>query len=351
LNGTTNAIQNPIVTDAVVEVVTTIRQGAAYIATVRQSIDNEAANYHFIVFDQNGNISQTYEHSDLIKRVLHSPAFEYDSVTDGVIVIGSFDYKVSKKDKPKQREINEIEEAESSGLFFLRFSSNEPELSNYVDFKDFKNIYNALTAEELMQVRQQQSRSKNEKAAKPDVSFSLFNAKIVRLDNRYVYVAEAFRPQYRLESRIEYDFYGRPIPYTYSVFEGYNFFTTLAGTFDEHGALSWSYNFEIPELISMHLQPHTLTQPDSANLVFCVINAGLLQSTIIGADGTESGGIEQTKIVSNFSNDRLLEEDFTSVLYWYGPYYIAMGYQKISNNKLRENNPRTIFYINKLGFR
>jgi hypothetical protein len=71
---------------------------------------------------------------------------------------------------------------------------------------------------------------------------------------------------------------------------------------------------------------------------------------VIGIDGIEIGCTEQSKIASDFANDRLMEENFSSVIHWYANYYLGTGYQKIANNKLRDNNPRTVFYLNKLGF-
>ena len=345
--GTIVSANNPIEGKVIINDLKPVNYGTLYVASIVQESDDNTLNNYFVVFDRFGNIIRKFIYNDPNKRYIHSFTFEYDPATDGIIVIGSFDNVDDKKEKLKQ---DEPYETEAAGLFFLKFSEKQAGQSNFIEFKEFRNIYSALSEEDLMEVRQQQARTKNEKPPKPNVAFMLFNQNLLRVDEKLIYVAEAFRPQYRLESRIEYDFYGRPIPYTYSVFEGYHFFTAIAGAFSREGEFAWSYSFEIPDMVSFYLQPHILLQPDSTDLVFCVINKGLLNSTVIGTDGEEIGSTEQMKIVSDFSNDRLLEEDYTSVKHWYGSNYLGTGYQKISNNKLRDNNPRTVFYLNKLSF-
>lgn len=345
--GSIVSVSNPIEGKVLIKDIKPVNYGTLYVASIIQETDDNELNNYFIVFDRFGNIIRKFIFNDPNKRYIHSFTYAYDPSTDGVIVIGSFDNVTEKKEKLKQIE---SDESEAAGLFFLKFSEKQAGQSNFVEFKEFRNIYSALSEEDLMQVRQQQARTKNEKPPKPNVAFMLFNPELLQVNNKLIYIAEAFRPQYRIESRIEYDFYGRPIPYSYSVFEGYHFFTAIAGAFNSEGEFAWSYSFEIPDMISFYLQPHILLQPDSSDLVFCVINKGLLNSTVIGIDGEEIGSTEQTKIVSDFSNDRLLEEDYTTVTYWYGTYYLGMGYQKISNNKLRDNNPRTVFYLSKLNF-
>lgn len=323
-----------------------VNGGSFYIAAVSQSSDNEPLKYFFVVFDSFGTILRSFEHLTASPRSLHSFTFNYDSTNQGFIIVGSFDYELVKKDKQKS-----IVENEDDGLFYLRFSDNASEVANFIDFKDFKNIYAALTAEDLMMVRQKQSNTNDESPIKPEISFTLFNPNSTRFEDKWVFSAEAFRPQYRMESRMEYDFYGRPIPYTYSVFEGYNFFTTIIAAFDKNGQLNWSNSFEIPNALSFFLQPHTLIQVDSTNINVCLVNNGLVHSSVFNNEGNEIGSLEQTKIVTDFSNDRLIEEDFTSIIHWYDDFYIANGYQKITNNKLGTNNPRTIFFLNKLDFR
>ena len=324
-----------------------IRQGMYFTSTLEQITEKKKLTYHFIITDRLGNKIRQFEWNDLQNRRLHAIAFDYDPKSDGFIVNGSYGFDKPKKDL-RREEIEDEEEAE--GLFYLKFPANGIQIDNFVPFSDFKDISSALVSEELMLFRQQQARSESENV-KPDIGFRLFHPVIVQFEGLNIFTAEAFRPKYRLETRVEYDIYGRPIPYTYSVFEGYHFYTSILAAFDSSGKLAWSGNFKIPETVSLFLQPHTLVHPDSTALLVCLTKNGLIYSSVYDKTGTEIGGLEQTKLVSDFANDRLLEEAFTSISYWYDDFYLASGTQKIANNKLRDNNPRTIYYLNKIGFR
>jgi hypothetical protein len=324
-----------------------ISNGMFFTSTLEQIIEKKKLTYHFIITDRLGNKVRQIIWNDLQNRRLHAFAFDYDPISDGFIINGSYGFDKPKKDSRRQ-EVEEEEEAD--GLFYLKFPANGTQIDNFVPFSDFKDISSALASEELMLFRQQQARSESENV-KPDVGFRLFHPVIVSFEGLNLFTAEAFRPKYRLETRVEYDIYGRPIPYTYSVFEGYHFYTSILAAFDSSGRLSWSGNFKIPETVSLFLQAHTLVHPDSTGLLVCLTKNGLIHSSVYDKNGIETGGLEQTKLVSDFANDRLLEEAFTSISYWYDDFFLASGTQKIANNKLRDNNPRIIYYINKIGFR
>lgn len=324
-----------------------IRQGMFFTSALEQITEKKKITYHFIITDRLGNQLRHIIWNDLQNRRLHAIAFDYDSLTDGFIINGSYGFDKAKKESRRQ-EIEEEEEAE--GLFYLKFPANGSSIDNFVPFSEFKNISTALTSEELMLFRQQQARSETENL-KPDIGFRLFHPVIISFEGLNLYTAEAFRPKYRLETRVEYDIYGRPIPYTYSIFEGYHFYTTILAAFDSTGKLAWSENFKIPETVSLFLQAHTLAHPDSAGLLVCLTKNGLIHSSVYDKYGIETGGLEQSKLVSDFANDRLLEEAFTNISYWYDDVFLASGTQKIANNKLKDNNPRIVYYINKIAYR
>ncbi|MDP3446253.1 MAG: hypothetical protein Q8T08_25630, partial [Ignavibacteria bacterium] len=137
---------------------------------------------------------------------------------------------------------------------------------------------------------------------------------------------------------------------TYRVFEGYQSFSALITSFDEDGALLWSNDFEMRDVLSPQLRDNVTIRPDSTGIVAAMLQDGILSSKIIGQNGNQLGQTEQTKIENLFTNDRLQEENFSNISWWYDQYYIATGYQRIANNRLRTNNPRSVFYIQKLVF-
>jgi hypothetical protein len=182
------------------------------------------------------------------------------------------------------------------------------------------------------------------------ITFQFFEPKLIRHQDQFIYSAEAFKPQYRLETRMDYDFYGRLVPFSYSVFEGYNFFSTLVVSFGAEGQLNWSSDFEIRNVLVQRLRRNVSIIPDQTGIVMALMQSGVLTSKIIANDGRQLGQVEQTKVESTFTNDRLLEERFSHINHWYNENYIVSGYQRLSNNRLRTNNPRNVFYLQKLIF-
>ncbi len=321
--------------------------GPLYITTMEEKPDKKQTKYHFLVFGSNGILHSRWQYTDVLQRSLFSFAYAFDDETQSVIVAGCYGTDKPKRDNRRQR--IDIEE-ESEGLFYLSFSQSGLQRSHFVPFNEFKNIYSALATEDLMYYRQKQARTEVE-ASKPDIGFNLFNAKLRSFGKDKVFTAEAFRPKYRLETRMEYDIYGRPVPMTYSVFEGYNFYTSIFAAFDDQGGLHWSGNMEIPETVSFSLKPNVFYFTDSTDMTVCLVKNGLIQSTVVDQYGQESGGLEQVKIVSDFSNDKLIDEAFPSILYWYDDFFLVCGVQTIANNMLRDNNPRTVFFINKIQYK
>ncbi len=225
----------------------------------------------------------------------------------------------------------------------------ETEIAHY-NFGSFDNIYSSLSVYDLMRARQRQARSRRKSDEIPiNVAFQFFNPQLIKHNGQLIYSAEAYRPQYRTETRMDYDFYGRPIPYTYTIFEGYNFFNYLMAGFDAEGNLLWNNDFELRELLTPQLEQHVWTQTDSTGIIMVYNTNGRITSKLIDEE-VVIGKVEQIRNETFYPTDRIQEESFSRIVHWYAQYYLAFGYQQIANNRLTNNNLRTVFYINKLAF-
>lgn len=265
---------------------------------------------------------------------------------DDVVVAGSYDLqrrRASVRDAANEPEMTN----EAKGMFFLRFLQDESFVSSYNDFDKFTNIYRTLSTEDLIRARNRMGRSKNEDK-RQNIGFQFYNPQLIRLNDQYVYSAESFKPRYRLETRMDYDFYGRVVPYTYSIFEGYQFYSALIAAFDNNAELQWTTDMELRDMLLPRLTKNVNIMEDSSMLLVSMLQKGILTSKIITSDGKQLGQLEKAKVENTFTNDKLLNERNSSFLHWYGPYFIATGYQRISNNRLRSHNPRSVFYIQKM---
>lgn len=318
----------------------------SFIVAIKQFDNKRFKGDRFFIFDTNGALRDTLQLPAIFPQYLGRMEFA-NAHNGSTLVVGTFDRE--KNGTPNLKDASRDEEREAAGLFYLRFGPNGFEKANYYDFSDFPNIYNALAAEDLMRIRQQQARSKD-KDKTQYISFQFLKPELIITDSLLLFTAEAYRPQYRVESRIDYDFYGRPIPYTYTVFEGYQFFTSLLAGFNEEGVLQWSSDFEIRDLLSFNLKHHVTVYARNEEIVSVMLQGNSLVSQIVNLSGTLIGTPEKQPLALRFANDRLLDANGSSIRFWYGANFLLSGNQKIANNRLPKQNPRSVFFLQKVAF-
>ncbi|MBS4056699.1 MAG: hypothetical protein KGZ82_05235 [Bacteroidales bacterium] len=297
----------------------------------------------FVVYNMFGAETYRFEFRDEQQRYLHSYTFSDDA--GGIIsVVGSYDQ--AEKRKARLKDANDELMNEAYGFFFLKFDPTGIKLARFVELSTIDNIYSSMSSYDLIRSMQRQSRKQNKDEKRSAVAFQFYNPQLVLKDNELVYAVEAFRPQFRTETRMDYDFYGRPIPYTYTVFDGFAFYGALFAGFNSDGQLTWNNNFEMRDLISFNLEKHLLVHDEQDGLLLAYILNGKIISKMIQKD-QDIGQVEQVKIESDYETDRMLGEEHGNITHWYSDSFIISGVQKIMNNRLRDNNERTVFYLNK----
>lgn len=329
---------------SIVQYITASPQCNCFVVALKLFDNNRFRNDVFLTFDQNGGISRQWSFSNE-EQYLHA----ITAVIDGdsrLIVAGSYDLqkrRASVKDAANTPELTN----EAKGLFLLRLGENDQKDFTFHPFESFTNIYRALSTEDLIRTRQRSLRNRNIESDL-NIGFQFFNPQLIPFQEMYVYSAEAFKPKYRLETRMDYDFYGRLVPFTYSIFEGYQFFSAVVAAFNPDGKLVWSSDMELRDVLVPRLKQNVNVITDSTGVLITMLQNGLLHSKLVAADGVQLGQLEQARVESTFTNDKLLEERNSLLIHWYGAYYVATGYQRISNNRLPANNPRSVFYLQKM---
>jgi hypothetical protein len=345
-NNSLKSIKHGIEGQSVIQFVAGDVENSRFLLALKRFENNRFAADVFMLISETGELIRTWNYKDNT-NYLHAMTLLADS-SDQMIVAGSFDNEIrrsSVKDAANAPELTN----EAKGVFFLRFQGDEAPVGSFHSFESFTNIYKVLSTEDLIKIRQRMARSRDV-GQDMGITFQFFEPKLIRHQDQFIYSAEAFKPQYRLETRMDYDFYGLLVPFSYSVFEGYNFFSTLVVSFGAEGQLNWSSDFEIRNVLVQRLRRNVSIIPDQTGIVMALMQSGVLTSKIIANDGRQLGQVEQTKVESTFTNDRLLEERFSHINHWYNENYIVSGYQRLSNNRLRTNNPRNVFYLQKLIF-
>lgn len=298
----------------------------------------------FLTFDAGGRMLSSYTYH-ASPYYLHSYSITHNEAGN-MLVVGSFDNQESQKSRAKDALEPEMLQFESNGLFYLRFdASGAPEVRHH-PFENFSGIYQAMATDDLMRARQRQARKKEGQT--PDIGFQFYEPKLLQVPGKLLYASDAFKEQYRTETRMDYDFYGRLVPYTYTIFEGYQFFSALFTCFDNEGNVLWSNDLSLGDLLLPMLQHVSITWVDDTDFVHAFVRNGTLTSKILNDQGLEIGNTEEVRIESLFTNDRLTEENFSGIVHWYGPYFLVSGYQKITNNRLSNDNVRRVFYLQKM---
>jgi len=279
-------------------------------------------------------------------RMLKDVEF-FTSSTSQLVILGTYDMMSGRMASLKDFEDNE--EAKTAGFFFLKFVNNQQTVLNFYDFVAFKNINGTMESREIVNTRTiNDSTGEREKQKVVTAFLHLSKPTGLEYNGQYFLSAEVYKPHYRTETRMDYDYYGRPYPYTYSVFAGYSYNDIIVGSFSEEGLLLWENELVMSDLISYKLNPHVVMVPDENTLTLGYVNNGKLISKTF-EDGTDVVA-SNVPVAAMFTRDRIITDDDNVLIHWYDQYYLMYGEQTIRNRALGEEDERTVFYVNKVAF-
>jgi hypothetical protein len=239
---------------------------------------------------------------------------------------------------------NEYFGIESTGLFTTRISERKQEFMNYYNFMEFHNLRAGVSARDYYRLQKKKERETPEYS----MNYELLTHDPEMYDSTMVMMLEAFYPEFRTVSDISYDYWGRPVTHTYTVFEGYRFFNSILAGFNLNGELAWDNSLEINVASASRLdqkaayffdgKPALLFYNDGSKISYriCLENAELEPFTKLDLETSEFG-------------DKITAVGQNHLIHWYDYYFLAYGYHTIRNNMLTEKNERTVFYINKIS--
>ncbi|MFP4470399.1 MAG: hypothetical protein ACLFPE_06930 [Bacteroidales bacterium] len=260
-----------------------------------------------------------------------------------IFVLGSFNNFNGSFSRSDETEAGE----ESEGFYIAKINAGSQEFIKFHKLLDFKNITEILNNEELANV--QNLIEKNKKGREQTLYYEFLIHDLKTQGDNFIMLAEAYYPEYHQVSTMSYDFYGRPMPYYYTVFDGYRYFNAFAVSFDRDGNLNWSNGIKIWNMLSKRLLKKVECHVDNGEVVLFYNYDGKVISKVI--DGYEQlGTIENTRLSTMHTNDVQIEADRGMISHWYKDYFLASGYQTLRNSTLGGGSKRRVFYINKLIF-
>jgi hypothetical protein len=281
------------------------------------------------------------------------PALEYEKLMNAQInleddgsmyVLGTFNSLNGKLSRTEEESPGE----ESEGFYIAKVANGEQVFVKLHKLMDFKNFTEILNNQELAYI--QGIIEKNQKKGREEsINYEFLIHEMYKDGDEFIMLAEAYYPEYHQVSTMSYDFYGRPMPYYYNVFDGFRYFNAFVVSFDRYGNLNWSNGIKIWDMLSQRLQKKVEIYKDAGDYVlFYNHEANIVSKVINGYQ--DIGETEKSRIVTNHSGDVQLEAGGGMIRHWYDGYFITYGYQTLKNTTLGGGSKRRVFYINKMAF-
>jgi hypothetical protein len=232
----------------------------------------------------------------------------------------------------------------ASGFFVTNIHENTVTSTRFENFLDLEKMTGYLRSKEYIQAKMKAEKKEDTESA--SLGYNLLLHDVVVIDSLLYLLAEGYFEEYRVLTNTYYDFYGRSVPFTQTVFDGYRHFNAFLTCYDFRGQKLWDNGMEIFDILSFDLRKRVhIHFVDSAPILFYNHDGEISSKILSGSDKQES--VVSNPIESTYVNDRILTDTKSDIIPWYDNYFIAYGFQTIRNNSLA-NSKRSVFYMNKV---
>lgn len=242
----------------------------------------------------------------------------------------------------------------SRGIFLAHVDENEEQTLKYYNYGELTNFFNYMKAKKQKRVQERIKRKKI-KGKKLRFNYRLLVHDILKHDDEYILVGEAYYPKYGST----YGYYGgylsnynpyRTNPGGYSYFEGFKYTHAIVIGFGNQGTLLWDNSFEINDIISYDLKQMIEVDARDDEIVLLYNFENVIRSKLI-KDEDVLEGKSFNDINLKFQDDIIdtNNSEFGGLESWYDNKFYAYGVQKIKNLKdagVKLN--RKVFFVNKI---
>jgi hypothetical protein len=261
-------------------------------------------------------------------------------------ILGTYDMVTGKMMTLK--DLDDDEEAHGVGIFMLQYENDTQTMLNYYDLLSFENISGSFKGRDVSFSKKKDGKEEEKKDKTLTAFYHFMAPRVIEKDGQYVFAVEIYKPVYKMVTQMEYDFYGRPIPQTYSVFDGYTFYDFILAGISPDGVLVWNNDFELRDMRTYFLNPHVALFEDDRFLSMAYVSKGKLYSQTI--DGSLDITKDEVSLETQFPKDRISEDENNTIVHWYDSYFLVYGYQRLKNRTMNEQPTRTVFYANKVAY-
>lgn len=313
----------------------------------------EYENKHFVstsfqVYSSSGNLKGGYRYENIPNAALGRMVFRFDEKRN-LVVIGTLERETGRK--ANLEGVTENFDKESLGVVWMRFVGSTPDSKVYL-FKDMPDIEHALTASDRVRLREEKLKlNKNQKTAKSEVAFQFLSPRLTDFGDLTVFAVEAFMPYYHTETRMSYGYYGYygGYPYTYTIFDGYDFFSEVLLAFDRDGNLKWQQSVKFDNELTYTLFPHASEGVCYDELVVASPYHNKLRYTAFDAQGKVLMNQQSEKLAPIYGADFVEDEYFAQMAKWYDNRFLIYGSQIIQNST-QPQAKRSVYYLQKVQY-
>ncbi|MBO0947111.1 hypothetical protein [Fibrella forsythiae] len=259
----------------------------------------------------------------------------------------------------------------SQGIFITRIRHNETgkltvttnrgEAIRYVDFSSLKNFFNYLKPRRQ---KKMQARLAEQKRLGKEFTFRyrLLVHDLIPTKNGLRLVAEVYYPQYRgsissytnrswrsvstPQSRYR-SVIGSPGSSNQLSSDGYRYTHAFVCEFDQQGNLLWDNCLPIDDLTDMDLTQKVQVSAQGDRMVMAYEQDSEIATEVFERDSVVTTA-EPYKMTAGSLKEKVQEAADEGIVAWYGPYFLATGYQKVGPERGYTSKSRELFYVNKL---
>ncbi|MDR6195059.1 hypothetical protein [Siphonobacter sp. SORGH_AS_0500] len=259
------------------------------------------------------------------------------------------------------------------GIYLCKVTDKEILPLKYYSFTDFKNFFSYLSPRD-QERRERQVQRKKEKGSDLKLNTQLLLHDLIQKDGQLILVAEAFQATFRNNSNAWG--YGSPWgspmggfypgwgwgmyslnPFYFGnrgfynngaqMFDGWQYtHAVVAGIDPEKATLIWDNSFEIDKVKTMSLKEKVKANVQNNQVTLVYSDNGSLRSKSIKNNMVVEDGTAQALATGN-TGDRVRRNSTENVDYWYDNYFLAWGFQRITNDA---EGRRNVFYLNKVAY-
>ena len=315
--------------------------------SIHPGVDVVVANYvgkkqnAMLIFslDMTGEIVNSLQVDPVLEEKYLNSARLVQVGEDKKLLLGSYNSL-----QGKLPDDNSYVDEPSAGFFSVVIKDGLQTSINYYNFLEFNNIRAGVSSKDFYKMQKRMRKEGSEYS----MNYSLLYHDIVRKDDEYLLLAESYFPDYKTVSDISYDYWGRPIPQSYTVFDGFKYINGILASFDAKGNLLWDNSLEIYNITTYQLAPRVGMLFDDDVIVLYYNEGGKITYKAVSKDNAVTG-LLHTELKAFSTADQVFESGYDNMVHWYQDYFLCYGYQRIRNASL-ENPKRTVFYFSKVQF-